>query len=60
MQGEQGIQGVQGEQGIQGEKGDAGYTPVKYKDYFTDADKLEIVNAVVAALPRYNGEVEDV
>lgn len=40
-QGERGIQGeqgVQGIQGIQGEKGADGYTPVKYKDYFTRDD----------------------
>ena len=37
-----------------GEKGDPGtdgYTPVKGTDYWTDADKTEIVNAVLAALP---------
>lgn len=35
-------------------KGDKGYTPVKGIDYFTDADKQEIINAVLAALP--NGD----
>ena len=57
-QGERGLQGEQGVQGIQGAKGDPGKTPVKGTDYFTSADKTEMVNAVINALPKYNGEVE--
>lgn len=65
--GDQGIQGVQGEKGdkgdkgdtgLQGEKGDtgaAGHTPVKGTDYWTAADKIEIVNSVLAALPTAEG-----
>lgn len=34
-----------------GSKGDKGDTPVKGTDYFTEADKEEIVNLVIAALP---------
>lgn len=34
--------------------------PVKGVDYFTDEEKAAIVEEVIAALPRYNGEVEDV
>lgn len=49
--GEQGIQGIQGIQGVQGEKGDKGDTPVKGVDYFTEAEKQEIVNDVLNALP---------
>lgn len=41
-----------------GAKGDDGYTPVKGVDYYTDQDKQEMVQAVIAALPVYNGEVE--
>ncbi len=37
-----------------------GYTPQKGIDYYTDADKAEMVAAVLAALPTYNGEVESV
>jgi len=48
---------LKGEQGIQGVKGEDGYTPVKGTDYYTAADKEEMVNAVIAALPVYNGEV---
>ena len=33
----------------------AGYTPVKGKDYYTEADKQEMVNAVLAALPAAEG-----
>lgn len=32
-------------------RGDDGYTPVKGTDYWTDADKAEMVEDVIAALP---------
>ena len=32
-----------------------GKTPVKGTDYYTDADKTEMVNAVIAALPTTEG-----
>lgn len=56
-QGEQGLQGIQGEKGDQGEPGADGaagadgYTPVKGVDYYTEADKAEIVELVLEALP---------
>ena len=37
--------------GAQGEKGSDGKTPVKGVDYWTESDKREIVNDVIAALP---------
>ena len=37
-----------------------GKTPAKGIDYFTPADKAEMVTAVLAALPVYNGEVAEV
>ena len=40
-----------------GDTGADGVTPVKGTDYFTEADKAEIVSAVIAALPVYAGEV---
>ena len=52
IQGEKGDKGDPGEQGIQGEKGE---TPVKGTDYWTDSDKAEIVNDVLAALPTWTG-----
>ena len=70
--GEQGIQGIPGEKGDKGDKGEKGdkgdsgengkdgadgKTPVKGEDYFTEADKSEMVSAVISALPKYNGEV---
>lgn len=58
IQGEIGPQGIQGEQGPQGPKGDTGadgYTPVKGTDYWTEADKQEIVNDVLATLPAAEG-----
>jgi hypothetical protein len=61
--GDTGAKGDQGEPGAKGDKGDTGATgadgktPVKGTDYFTDADKAEMVNAVIAALPVYAGEV---
>lgn len=47
-----------GEDGEDGEDGAPGYTPKKGVDYWTDADKAEMVDAVLAALPTYAGEVE--
>lgn len=55
-QGIQGPKGDTGEQGIQGPKGDpgaqgeAGYTPIKGTDYFTEADKQEMVQLVLASV----------
>ena len=57
--GPQGPKGDAGETGPQGPKGDSGKdgkTPVKGTDYFTAADKAEMVAAVIAALPVYGGE----
>ena len=58
LKGEQGIQGEVGPQGIQGEQGPAGAdgtTPVKGTDYWTAADKQEIINEVLAAIPSSEG-----
>lgn len=44
--------------GVPGEKGDPGadgHTPVLGVDYFTEADKTELVNAVLSALPMWEG-----
>jgi hypothetical protein len=49
-----------GDPGPKGDPGKDGRTPVKGTDYYTEADKAEIVNAVIAALPKYNGEVVSV
>jgi hypothetical protein len=43
--------------GGKGSAGEPGKTPEKGTDYFTPADKNEMVNAVIAALPKYNGGV---
>ena len=40
-----------------GAKGDKGDTPKKGTDYFTDAEKNEMIQAVKALLPIYAGEV---
>ena len=53
-QGEQGIQGPAGEpgrDGLNGKDGVNGKTPVKGTDYYTEADKQEMVGLVLAALP---------
>ena len=56
LQGAQGEQGIQGEQGVQGIQGPAGAdgkdgkTPVVGVDYFTQADKDEMVNSVYALI----------
>ena len=44
-----GIQGEKGEPGEKGDPGEPGYTPVKGTDYWTEADKAEIVEDVLAA-----------
>lgn len=42
---------IKGDKGDKGDTGDAGYTPQRGVDYWTDEDKTEIVNSVLAALP---------
>lgn len=58
--GDTGASGAKGDKGDKGDTGDAGpagadgkdgKTPVKGTDYFTPADKNELVAAVIAALP---------
>ena len=55
--GKDGKDGKDGANGQDGKDGADGYTPKKGTDYFTAADKAEMVSAVIAALPVYNGEV---
>lgn len=55
MQGEIGPQGPKGDTGETGVAGADGYTPIKGTDYYTEADKSEMVNAVLAALPTWTG-----
>lgn len=43
--------------GSKGSTGSAGKTPVRGTDYWTAADKTEIINSVIASLPVYSGEV---
>ena len=57
MNGSKGKDGTNGTNGTNGKDGADGKTPVKGTDYFTSADKTEMVNAVIAALPKYNGGV---
>lgn len=54
-QGQEGPQGPQGEPGAAGADGEDGYTPVKGTDYWTEADKEEIVQDVLAKLPSAEG-----
>ena len=49
---------VKGEDYKDGEPGEPGRTPVAGVDYYTEADKADMVQAVLAALPVYGGEVE--
>lgn len=53
--GPQGPQGVQGETGPQGPEGPAGYTPKRGTDYWTAADKTQMVSDVLDALPTWTG-----
>ena len=56
--GPQGPKGGKGDSGPQGPRGPAGadgHTPIKGTDYFTESDKTELVNSVLAALPEAEG-----
>lgn len=44
-----------GEKGKDGQNGNDGKTPIKGTDYYTDADKQEIINLVLEALPSAEG-----
>ena len=44
----------QGPQGEQGPAGKDGHTPVKGTDYWTESDKQEIINAVIASFTNGN------
>ena len=51
--------GKDGENGADGQDGKDGYTPVKGKDYFTEEDKAEVVEAVVLEkLPLYSNALK--
>ena len=52
--------GEDGQDGEDGRDGQNGYTPVKGVDYNTAADKAEMVRLVLAAMPEYAGETEDI
>ena len=45
---------------LKGEDGEPGRTPVKGTDYYTEAEKSEMVQEVLAAMPYYTGETEDI
>jgi hypothetical protein len=53
--GTNGKDGANGADGKDGTNGNDGYTPVKGVDYYTTADKTELVNMVLAALPAAEG-----
>ena len=48
-----GDKGDKGDKGNTGKTGADGYTPVKGTDYYTEADKQEIVSLVLEALPSF-------
>lgn len=48
---------LKGDKGDAGADGKDGYTPVKGVDYFTDADKAELVAEVINVLPKAESEV---
>ena len=52
-QGEKGDKGDTGAQGEKGDKGDAGYTPQKGTDYWTEADKQEIIDGAAEKIYTY-------
>lgn len=50
-----GLKGDKGADGANGKDGTNGKTPVKGTDYWTAADKAEIVKDTLAALPKWTG-----
>lgn len=44
--------------GRDGQDGEDGRTPEKGVDYFTDADKADMVQSVLSSMPYYTGETE--
>lgn len=55
--GPKGQKGDTGAQGPKGDKGDPGSTPVKGVDYYTEADKQEIVDDVLEQIPTGGGDI---
>lgn len=53
--GDPGAKGDKGDTGATGAKGQDGKTPVKGTDYWTDADKAEIVEEVLEQIPESSG-----
>ena len=53
--GDRGEDGINGKNGINGKDGADGHTPVKGVDYYTEADKNEIISGVLAKLPDGDG-----
>lgn len=53
--GADGAPGKDGKDGAPGPAGADGKTPAKGTDYFTEADKAELVDSVLAALPTWEG-----
>lgn len=51
------IRGKDGVDGKDGSPGADGYSPIRGVDYWTEADKAEMVADVIASLPVYEGEV---
>ena len=47
--------GATGPQGEKGEKGADGYNPQRGVDYYTDADKAEIIADVLSSIPVAEG-----
>lgn len=58
--GKDGYTPIKGVDYFDGKDGADGHTPVKGQDYWTDADKQEIVDEVIAEIPSDEGGVSDV
>lgn len=46
--------GTDGKNGTNGTNGVDGYTPIKGIDYYTEADKKELIATIIASLPNGN------
>lgn len=50
IMGPKGADGVDGAPGVDGEKGEDGYTPIKGQDYYTTADKNEMIASIKSGI----------
>lgn len=63
-QGKDGKEGKQGPQGlpsfVPGPQGKDGYTPIKYVDYYTPSERVEMISTILDVIPKPKKEIIDI